>query len=108
MGQMATGLAHDFNNLLTLIFSHLELLMERQVDVPTLQGLGEIKKFTERAATLTRQLLAFGRGQLPQRRPVDINAIVVGIHQMLSRLLGEKVELLQVLESNLPPALADP
>ena len=93
VGQLASGVAHDFNNLLTIIKGYSSLLMERNPDSPDFRAAKEIEQAADRAASLTHQLLAFGRKQTLQPRILDLNGIVRGLEKMLRRLLSEKVEL---------------
>ena len=94
IGSLAGGVAHDFNNLLTVMFGHLKFLRERTVDSPALCAEVEsVEQAAHRAATLTRQLLAFSRKQVLQLRVVDLNAVIREMEPMLRRLLGEDVEL---------------
>jgi two-component system cell cycle sensor histidine kinase/response regulator CckA len=94
VGSLAGGVAHDFNNLLTVMFGHLKFLRERTGDSPALRAEVEsIQQAAHRAATLTRQLLAFSRKQVLQLRVVDLHEIVREMEPMLRRLLGEDVEL---------------
>ena len=109
VGQLAGGVAHDFNNLLTAIIGNTELLLRtiepedsRRLDVQ------EINRAAHRAATLTRQLLAFSRKQVLQPRIVDLNAVVAELTAMLRRVIGEHVELRLDLEPGLGRVLADP
>ena len=109
VGQLAGGVAHDFNNLLTAIMGHAELLLEDE----TLAGLHrtdieEIKRASKRAAALTQQLLAFSRRQLLQPKVLDLNALVSGMHKLLSRLIGEDIELRAVQDARLGMVEADP
>ena len=93
IGRLAGGVAHDFNNLLTVISGYGHLL--ETILTPQDRGfsyVGEIKKAADRATGLTRQLLAFSRRQLIRPRPLDLNALVGEMHQILERLVGEDVE----------------
>ncbi len=109
IGRLAGGIAHDFNNLLTAIsgFGSLALQQVSEGD-PAREALLEILKASERAATLTRQLLAFSRKQLLNPRIVDINALVREMESWLRRLIGENVECLLQLDSTLDSAKVDP
>jgi signal transduction histidine kinase len=94
IGRLAGGIAHDFNNLLTVINGYTELLLGRfQGDDRTSKDINEIRKAGERAASLTRQLLAFSRKQILEPRVLDLNAIVVDMEKLLKRLIGEDIEL---------------
>ncbi|OLD59472.1 MAG: hypothetical protein AUF60_05345 [Gemmatimonadetes bacterium 13_1_20CM_69_28] len=109
VGRLAGGIAHDFNNILTAITGHADLLLEdlghhdpRRADVD------EIRRSAERAAGLTRQLLAFSRQQVLQPKVVDLNALVLDMDKLLRRLIGEDVELATVLDPTLGRVTADP
>ncbi len=93
LGQMAGGVAHDFNNLLTVIAGNAELLSGEVQGDEARRYLEEILEAQERAAGLTRQLLAFGRRQVLQPEVVRLNPVVDGVRTMLRRLIGERVEL---------------
>ena len=108
VGRLAGGVAHDFNNLLMAIGGHAQLLLRRVPEGdPRRRSLEEIRKGTERAASLTRQLLAFSRQQVLQPRVVDPGAVVEGMEAMLERLIGEDVELVTRL-AHTGRVLADP
>ncbi len=109
VGQLAGGVAHDFNNLLTAIIGNAELLL-RTIDSGDRRRLDvlEISRAAHRAATLTRQLLAFSRKQVLQPRIVDLNGVVTELTAMLRRIIGEPVELRLQLEPELGRVLADP
>ncbi|HEY0321200.1 MAG TPA: response regulator [Pyrinomonadaceae bacterium] len=109
VGQLAGGIAHDFNNLLTAINGYSELTLRRlQTADPLRQNIVEIKKAGDRAASLTRQLLAFSRKQVLQPKVLDLNSIVSDLEKMLCRLIGEDLELRTVLEPQLGSIKADP
>ena len=109
VGRLAGGVAHDFNNLLTVILSCAETLTEGLgVESRHIEDVREIHTATERARELTRQLLAFARKQVIAPKPVDLNSVVRGNQRMLSRLLGEDVDLRVELQSDLWTAVADP
>ncbi|HEX2855094.1 MAG TPA: PAS domain S-box protein [Opitutaceae bacterium] len=94
IGQLAGGVAHDFNNLLTVITGHLSLIKLRGNVAPDVSdSLREIGAASDRAANLTRQLLAFSRRQVMQLRDLDVNEIVENMAKMLRRLVGEDVAL---------------
>jgi two-component system cell cycle sensor histidine kinase/response regulator CckA len=109
VGQLAGGVAHDFNNLLTAIIGNAELLL-RTIDLEDRRRLDvlEINRAAHRAATLTRQLLAFSRKQVLRPRIVDLNDVVTELTAMLRRVIGEHVELRLQLEPRLGRVLADP
>jgi PAS domain S-box-containing protein len=109
IGQLAGGIAHDFNNLLTAIIGYSELtLLKLAPEDPLGANIDEIKKAGNRAASLTRQLLAFSRKQLLQPKVLDFNEVVSDLEKMLRRLIGEDVELQTILEPELGRIKADP
>ena len=109
LGRFAGGVAHDFNNLLTAIQGYASLiLMDLGPDDARREDLEEIRKASERAAALTRQILAFSRGQVGEPEPADLNEIVTDLERMLPRLIGEDVALVTVLDPNLRLVHADP
>ena len=94
IGQLAGGVAHDFNNLLTVIHGHAALLLgDAAFNAHHHEALREIARASDRAASLTRQLLAFSRKQPMQVREVDLNEVVSDITRMLQRVLGEPISL---------------
>jgi PAS domain S-box-containing protein len=94
IGRLAGGIAHDFNNLLTVINGYSEVLLDRLgPDDPSAELIGEVRNAGERAASLTRQLLAFSRNQVLAPRLLDLNALVAGMEKMLARLIGADVEM---------------
>jgi PAS domain S-box-containing protein len=103
IGRLAGGVAHDFNNLLTVINGFAELIL---ADAPAKSGIrdlaGHIRDAGRRAATLTRQLLAFSRKQPPTAKLVDVAAVVAGIRPLLSTLAGDDVRLVTQLDPVLP------
>ena len=109
VGRLAGGIAHDFNNVLTAIFGYTDLLLDQfRSGDPRRSDVEEIRRAADRAATLTRQLLAFSRKQVMQPRVLDLNEVITGIRKLLSRLVGEDVQ----VEITTDPALfrirADP
>jgi two-component system, cell cycle sensor histidine kinase and response regulator CckA len=107
IGQLAAGVAHDFNNILTImqgLVRRLSLTASQEQNVM----LEQMFETTERAASLTKQLLAFSRRTVLQRRVVSLGEIVTRMSTMLERLIGENIELLVESEENLPPIEADP
>ncbi|HYT04960.1 MAG TPA: response regulator [Gemmatimonadales bacterium] len=109
VGRLAGGVAHDFNNILTAITGYADLLAEDlPPGDPRRQDAAEIRKAAERAAGLTRQLLAFSRQQVLQSRVLDPNALVSELEKMLHRLLGEDVRLATRLPPGVGHVKADP
>ena len=103
IGRLAGGVAHDFNNLLTAIGGHADLLRDQLAgDVDVLAELDEIKHGVNRAASLTRQLLAFGRKQVMQPVVIDLNDVIDSLRKMLARLIGENIDL--VMATRAPDA----
>jgi two-component system cell cycle sensor histidine kinase/response regulator CckA len=109
LGQLAGGVAHDFNNLLGVIRGHGELLAGRLgPSDPGREKLEQILKASDRAAKLTRQLLAFGRRQVLEPRVVDLNAVVVETERLLRRLVGEDIAVVISLGADLGRVRVDP
>ena len=109
IGQLAGGVAHDFNNLLTVIGGYSELLLRRLPDDSQLRmSVSEIKKASDRASNLTRQLLAFSRKQILQPKVLDLNSLVCDLDKMLRRLIGEDIDLFTITGPNLAMVKADP
>jgi len=109
IGQLAGGIAHDFNNLLTVIIGFTSLAMRGlQSEDPLLSNLEEIKNAGDRAASLTRQLLAFSRRQVLQPRVLSLDSVVIEMEKMLRRLIGENIDLRATLVPNLGSVKADP
>jgi two-component system cell cycle sensor histidine kinase/response regulator CckA len=108
VGQLAGGVAHDFNNLLTAILGYSDLLGGRLAPGSIeSEELDEIRKAGERATSLTRQLLAFSRQQVLERKVLDLNDLIADIEKMLRRLIGEDVKLTTVLDPVLRRVFAD-
>ena len=109
VGQLASGIAHDFNNLLTVINGMSELVLAQiSPDDPMHADVQEIRRAGERAATLTRQLLAFSRQQILEPRVLNLNTVVAGMESLLRRLLGEDIDLVVVLTPDVGSVKADP
>ncbi|HEY1581492.1 MAG TPA: response regulator, partial [Chthoniobacterales bacterium] len=109
VGRLAAGVAHDFNNILTVILGNTALqLRDPQLDEKLSTSLHQVKHAAERATALTRQLLAYSRKQIIQRRPLALNAIVEQTMAMLRRIIGEHITLEMQLTADLPPVFADP
>jgi len=107
VGRLAGGVAHDFNNLLTIICGYGQLLRDR-VAPNDRSAVEEILKASDRAAALTRQLLAFSRRQLLTPQVLDLNSVIVNIENMLRRLIREDIELTTVPHPGLWHVKADP
>ena len=110
VGQLAGGVAHDFNNMLAVIRGNAELLMmdEKQHTAETREGLQHVVDASERAATLTRQLLAFSRKQVLVPQPLVLNDVIANLTKMLKRIIGENLDLQCHYASPLPYIQADP
>ena len=109
IGRLAGGIAHDFNNLLTAILGHAEMAQDDVAPTDPARGnIAEITRAAQRAADLTRQLLAFARRQIIEPRIVDLNGLVLNVDRMLRRLLGEDVELVTVQDPDLWRVRIDP
>ena len=109
VGRLAGGIAHDFNNLLTVIIGFSQLALDGLDRPDSLAGKIEaVKKAGERAAALTRQLLAFSRKQILEPKVLDLNAVVANMDQMLRRLIEEDIELRTILGPGLWPVKVDP
>jgi len=109
VGRLAGGVAHDFNNMLAVINGYSELLLtDRSPDDPTTSGLREILKAGERAAHLTRQLLAFSRKQIVTPQVMDLGEVVGGMQEMLRRLIGEDIQIVTSTAPGLGRVKADP
>jgi len=108
IGQLAGGIAHDFNNLLTVMQGYTRLLLERFRDnAETNYQVTKIEEAAERAASLTRQLLAFSRKQVLQPKVISLNALVENLDSLLRRLIGEDIELETVAAADLGNVKAD-
>ena len=108
VGRLAGGIAHDFNNLLMVISGYSEFLLERLGAEPHLRGPAqEIASAAERASSLTRQLLAFSRKQMLTPRIVNLNDVATENLKMLTRMIGEDIDLVMVPGPNLWPIRAD-
>ncbi|HXP15601.1 MAG TPA: ATP-binding protein [Terriglobales bacterium] len=109
IGRLAGGIAHDFNNLLMVISGYSEFLLDRMGPDPTLRSHAqEIANAAERATSLTRQLLAFSRKQMLAPKVVDLNGVVTENLKMLTRLIGEDIDLVMVPGSDIGAVKADP
>jgi PAS domain S-box-containing protein len=109
IGRLAGGIAHDFNNLLMVISGYCEFLLDRVGPESDLRGpTQEISRAAERATSLTRQLLAFSRKQMLTMKVLDLNGVVTENLKMLTRLIGEDIDLVMIPEGELGAVKADP
>ena len=109
VGELAGGVAHDFNNLLMVVKGHAQLLLDRMPNDSSMRnGVQQMEKAADRAASLTRQLLAFSRKQVLQPRVLDMNDVVAGMIKMFSRVIGENIEMAFVPGAKLGRTKADP
>ncbi|MCP4679244.1 MAG: response regulator [Deltaproteobacteria bacterium] len=108
VGRLAGGVAHDFNNVLTTIRGYSELVLDTlNPGDPLCEDIEEIRNATERAASLTRQLLAFSRRQVLESRALDLNRVVSDMKRMLERMIGEDIDLVTDLDAGLSTIKAD-
>lgn len=109
VGRLAGGVAHDFNNVLSVVQSYAHFVRERVAgDESATEDINVILDAAKRAAKLTAQLLAFGRGQVQSLRVMNLNDIVADVQRLLQRLIGEDVDLAVRLSPDLPPVEVDP
>jgi signal transduction histidine kinase/ActR/RegA family two-component response regulator len=109
LGRLAGGVAHDFNNLLTVIRGHSELLLDRlRPGDPLSSNAQQIQKTADRAAALTRQMLAFSRMQVLQPKVIDLNELIADMGKLLRRLIREDIEFSLRLGNSLARVKADP
>lgn len=108
VGRLAAGIAHEFNNLLTVIQGHADLMRDMPHEPRMVSESGSrICKASQRAASLTRQLLAFSRKQALQLKPVNLSEVVNATQKMLNHLLGERYEIKIACAESVAPTLAD-
>jgi signal transduction histidine kinase/CheY-like chemotaxis protein len=108
LGRLAGGVAHDLNNALTAIGGYAELALAAMADGQPRRDVEEVRRAAERAASVTRQLLAFSRKQLLAPQPVNVNTEVAELARMLGRLVGPTIELRTRFSAEVPEILADP
>ena len=109
VGTLAGGVAHDFNNMLTVITGYADLAAATLgIPTPVRDYLDQVRKAADRAASLTRQLLAFSRQQIVNPKVIDLNDIILSIDKMLRRLIRENIELVMLPAENLKLVQADP
>ena len=109
IGQLAGGISHDFNNLLTVITGFSTLALQKTgCDHPAARDIEQVVNAGERATALIRQLLAFGRRQILDPQPINVNIFIASIHKILCRLIGENIDLTTELSMDISMVLADP
>jgi PAS domain S-box-containing protein len=109
VGRFAGGVAHDFNNLMTIVIGNAELmLMGLAKNDPLRKDVKEIRKAGDRAASLTRQILAFSRKQALSPRVLDLNTVLTEMNKMLKRIIGEDVEIRTIYAQGLGRVKVDP
>ncbi|AFM24116.1 PAS domain S-box protein [Desulfomonile tiedjei] len=109
VGRLAGGIAHDFNNILTAIMGYATIASTLvEASTPVRERLEQITKASQRAADLTRQLLAFSRKQMLDVKVIDLNEVISDLEKMLKRLIGEDIELNTLLNSSAAQTKADP
>jgi two-component system cell cycle sensor histidine kinase/response regulator CckA len=109
VGHLAGGIAHEFNNYLGIIMGYSDQLAQEEIQSESLRlGLAEIKSATQKAASLTRQLLAFSRKQVIEPTVLDLNASVWDAHKLLRRLIPANIDVIPVLHPDLGKVKADP
>lgn len=109
VGRLAGGIAHDFNNLLTVITGYSDLLLaSAPLPAAARDMIQQIKKSGDRAASMTRQLLAFSRRQMLVPEVIDLNSLIDSLSEMLPRVIGEDIELELLLDPKLGSVTADP
>jgi PAS domain S-box-containing protein len=109
VGRLAGGVAHDFNNLLTAILGNTdEILRDMPAEMPIRAQIDEIRNTAERAARLTRQLLAYGRRQILQPQQLDLNDVVLSLEPLVHATVGDTVAIALALAASLPKVLVDP
>ena len=109
VGRLAGGMAHDFNNILVVIKLSAELMLAQITpDSPFSKSMLQISNAADRAASLTRQMLAFGRQQMMQVRIINLNTVVSETTHMLRRVIGEDIQLVTNLSENLENSRLDP
>ena len=108
IGRLAGGVAHDFNNLLGVILGQSEILLDRSHDEGITRGLEMIRESARRGASLTRQLLAFGRRQILEPKVLNLNVILADVEKLLQRVIGEDIELVFQTNTKIGSVEADP
>ena len=108
IGQLAGGVAHDFNNIMAAVLLHIGLLRcDPALDAGTREALQQLEEEVQRGASLTRQLLAYSRQQMMEKKVLDLNHVLQGLCDMLRRLLGETIQMQLQLTPGLPSVTGD-
>lgn len=108
VGQLAGGVAHDFNNILTVISGYSDLLASnKSLDQRAQEAVREVQRASDRAISVTRQLLAFGKKSMLQPRPIDLNLVITDINKLIHRVIRENIKLVTNLAERLKPVQAD-
>lgn len=108
IGRLSGGIAHEFNNVLSVILTYSSVILgDLKTSDPLREDLQEIQKAGERAAQLTRQLLAFSRQQVLERKSICLSGVVLGVEKMLARVVGESIQLEVRTEKGLHRIFAD-
>lgn len=107
IGQLAGSVAHDFNNVLTVITSYGDMLLMDMAPSPERRDVERIVQAANRAAALTKQLLTFSRKETLQPEPLDVNAVITGLEDMLRRLIGEEIQVVVHADGRLPEVVID-
>lgn len=109
LGKLAGGVAHDFNNLITVMLGYIDLALAKTAsDSPLVEDLEQIRDAADRAAAMTRHLLAYTRQQVLHPRLIDLNETVRDVSKLLERLIGENIRLVHDLADDIYPARVDP
>jgi nitrogen-specific signal transduction histidine kinase len=109
IGELAGGISHDFNNLLTVILGYSALALQKTGCMhPAAKDIEQVINAGERAASLTRQILAFGRRQILAPQPMQVNTFIAGLHKILCRLIGDNITLITQLAPDVCKVMADP
>ncbi|MFO0606202.1 MAG: PAS domain S-box protein [Polyangiales bacterium] len=109
VGRLAGGVAHDFNNLMSVVLCNADFALDELRDAsPLREDILDIRRAGQRAAALTRQLLAFSRKQVLSPQALDLNKVIADVQKMLARLLGEDIDIALHLAGDLGSVLADP
>ncbi len=108
IGQLSSGIAHDFNNLLTVITGYVKIVLADTKDKDTLSALEQVDLATQKASSLTRQLLSFSRKQIVQPRVLNLNTLIMDVGKMLRCLIGENINLVSIPDPSIGLVNVDP